>query len=376
MASAVQKVSLSVVGLATAAVLVPQLTVDNSAAETVRQVAQAAEAERLAKGGSRHPSVGVVDHALWGDRTMGQRREMLRKLSNINAKWVRIGLPWALVQPNRPSSKGGGWSPWAFDRVDGVIRAAKRNNLNVSITFLGTPGWANGGLGSKYLPDNPDAYGRAIAHLAKRYRGDVQSWEIWNEASGDVHLKGATDREYKQLLCAAYPAVKRNAPGAKVVLAGTGGIQVDWIRKQYKLGAKRCFDVVSVHPYNSGLNPRTPSWNGGTPRWIVAAREVRQVMRRHNDARASVWFTEFGYSTVSKSLGGVTPRQQAKWIVEVIKMTDRRLPFVERMFIYMSRDEVSPDLVKDRHYGLYTLQLKPKRSALALDRYLTRVKQG
>lgn len=376
MTSKARTLSLTVVALALAALVVPQVTVGNSAAVTRHQSTQAADVEPATKSGPRHPSVGVVDHALWGDRTMGQRREMLKKISNMHATWVRIGLPWALVQPNRPSSENGGWAAWAFERVDAVMRAAKRNNLKVSVTFLGTPGWANGGLGSKYLPDNPNAYARAIAHLAKRYRGEVQSWEIWNEASGDVHLKGATDREYKQVLCAAYPAVKRSAPGAKVIMAGTAGINVDWIRELYKLGAKRCFDVVAVHPYNSGLRPRTPSWDGGTPRWIVAMREVRQVMRRHGDARADVWYTEFGYSSAGKASGGVTQRQQARWIVEMIKMTDRRLPFVTRMSVYMSRDEPSPDSVKDRHYGLFTDQLKPKRAAHALERYLAQVKRG
>ena len=372
----VPKVSLTMVFLVSAALVVPQAVVDNSAAEQPQLSSSAEQVERAAKSGTRHPSVGVVDHALWGDRTMRDRREMLRKLSNINAKWVRIGLPWGLVQPNRPSSANGGWAAWAFERVDGVVRAAKRNNLKVSITFLGTPGWANGGLGSKYLPDDPGAYARALAHVAKRYRGDVQSWEIWNEASGDVHLKGATDLEYKQLLCAAYPAVKRSAPGAKVVLAGTAGINVDWIRTMYQMGAKSCFDVVAVHPYNSGLPPHySPS--GGTPRWIVAMREVRQVMRNHGDARSQVWFTEFGYSTVGGAAsGGVTQRQQAKWTLEMIRMTDRRLPFVTRMSIYMSRDERSPALEKDRHYGLFTSQLKPKLSAHALQRYLARVKRG
>ena len=273
MTSAISRWSLVVVAMVLVALVVPEVSIERSAAQTNQPVTGSAAVEPVARGEPKHPSVGVVDHALWGDRTMRQRREMLQKISRMNGRWVRIGLPWALVQPHKPSSKGGGWSSWAFDRVDGVVKAAKRNNLRVSITLVGTPKWANGGLGSKYLPDNPAAYARAIAHLSKRYRDDVQSWEIWNEANGGVHLKGATEREYKQLLCAAYPAVKRNAPGAKVVSAGTGGIDVDWIRTLYRLGGKKCFDVVAVHPYNSGRPPHY-SWNGGTPAWIVAMQQA------------------------------------------------------------------------------------------------------
>ena len=275
MTPAVSRRSLIVVGLVVVALVVPQVSIDRSAAQTSQVATVTTSSERHAQGGARHPSVGVVDHALWGDRTMRQRREMLQKISRVNAGWVRIGLPWALVQPNRPSSKNGGWTTWAFDRIDAVVRAAKRNNLRVSITLVGTPKWANGGLGGKYLPDNPATYGRAIARLSRHYRGDVQSWEIWNEANHLNYLKGATVREYKRVLCAAYPAVKRNAPGATVVSAGTAGVDVEWIRKLYRLGGKKCFDVLAVHPYTGGRSPRY-SWNDGTPRWLAEMHQARR----------------------------------------------------------------------------------------------------
>jgi len=372
MTSAYSRLSVVTVIAVLVALVVPQVAGDTGSVPVVRDVARAAPVELAAKGAGRHPSVGVVDHALWGDRTMRQRREMLRKIAGANARWVRIGLPWALVQPHKPSSRNGGWTTWAFDRVDAVVRAARRNGMQVSMTLVGTPKWANGGRGDKYLPDNPKTYGRAIGRLAKRYRGKVGSWEIWNEANHTNYLKGATVREYKQVLCAAHPAVKRNAPGAKVLSAGTAGVDVDWIRKLYQLGGKRCFDVLAVHPYTGGRSPHY-SWNGGTPRWLAELHQMRKVMRRHGDAHTRVWFTEFGYSTfANRAEGGVSRRQQAKWMVEMIKMTDRRLPYVTRMSVYMSRDERIPDIKRNRHYGLYTYKMKPKRSARALKRYLAR----
>ena len=50
-------------------------------------------------------------------------------------------------------------------------------------------------------------------------------------------------------------------------------------------------------------------------------------------------------------------------------MTDRRLPYVTRMSAYMSRDERVPGIERNRHFGLFTYQMKPKRSAFALKRY-------
>ena len=166
--------------------------------------------------------------------------------------------------------------------------------------------------------------------------------------------------------------MKRNAPGATVLSAGTAGVDVDWIRKLYRPGGKRCFDVLAVHSYTGGRSPHY-SWNGGHPRWLAHLHQMRKVMRCHGDARTPVWFTEFCYSTfANRAEGGVSNRQQAKWMVEMIKMTDRRLPYVTRMSVHMSRDDRVPDIKRNRHYGLSTYPMKPKCSARALKRCLAR----
>lgn len=335
----------------------------------------AVSAERQAARRAQHPSVGVVDHALWGDRTMAKRRTIFSKLRNIRARWVRIGLPWASVQPHRPTRSDSGWSKWGMAKVTRVVRIARRQGLNVSMTLVGTPGWANGGRGDKYLPSDPSTYARAIRRLSHHFRGSVQSWEIWNEANHINYLRGATVAEYKRVLCAAYPAVHRGAPRARVISAGTAGIDTRWIRRLYDLGGKRCFDVLAVHPY---VGPRSPhySWGDNLPVWLQRMHQLRRIMRGHGDLRTNVWFTEMGWSThANKAAGGVTRRQQAKWLVEQLKMTDHRLPYVKKISVFMSRDERVPDSVQNRNYGLFTYDLQPKPAAGRLRTYLAGVRR-
>ncbi|MEZ5094545.1 glycoside hydrolase family 5 protein [Nocardioides sp.] len=313
-----------------------------------------------------HPRAGIVYHALWGTHTNAERRQMFDKLKRMHIRWVRIGLPWALVQPRKPTATDKGWSAWGLDRVDKVVRMAHKRNISVSLTFLGTPGWANGGKGPKYLPNNPADYARAIRKMAKRYRGKVTSFEIYNEVSGGIRLKGATIQDYKKVLCAAHAAVRKGSPRAKVLSAGTGRDAVAWVGDLYDAGAKPCFDVLAIHPYYGDHGPTWPA--GKTPGWLRKTKEMRAIMRKHKDLGTPVWFTEFGWHTGSMA-NGVTPQQQAKYTVQMFKVTDKRLPYVQKMSPYMAQDE-DAEAASNAHYGFYTLDMKPKPVVSALRTYL------
>jgi hypothetical protein len=97
--------------------------------------------------------------------------------------------------------------------------------------------------------------------------------------------------------------------------------------------------------------------------------DVRRVMRTFDDTRTPVWFTEFGWQT---GASGVTPDQQAEYLVDMVRMTHNRLPYVRRMSWYTAKDEPSGG-GEASHYGLYTADLRAKPSASALRSYLSRV---
>lgn len=359
-ATAATLVLLAVTALVTPAVASP---VPETAA-----VAAAAPSRAAATRVARHPAAGADYHALWGDRTDADRRAMFDRLDAIGVRWVRIGFPWALVQPYKPTATNPGWKKWGLDRVDTVVRMAAARGIHVSFTFVGTPGWANGGRGPKYLPNDPADYARAIQYLAHRYRGKVTSWEIWNEVSGGYYLKGATMKQYVDLLCAAYPAVHRGSPRAQVVSAGTGGVDYRWIHDFYAAGSKRCFDVLAVHPYN---RDKAPLWTSGHqgPLWLRNMSRVRQIMRNNHDLAKRVWFTEFGWNTGPTSSEGITPAEQAAFLVQMFRVTDRRLPYVTHMCWYMAKDE-EPSATSHSLYGLYTYDMHAKPAVAAMRKYL------
>jgi polysaccharide biosynthesis protein PslG len=322
-----------------------------------------------ADGGWSGPRFGAVYHGMW-DMSWSDRAELLDKLASIGVRWVRIGMQWSLVQPNPPSSANGGWSvKWGLPKADRVIDQAVERGLQVSVTFLRTPDWANGGGGPEALPADPSTYARAIERLADRYQGRVDSWEIYNETNNENHLQ-ASVADYVRLLCAAYPAVHRGDPSAKVVFGGTSGNDYEYIDAAYQNGAKGCFDVMATHPYNSNISP-LPAAQSDHRWWFRNIEFVRDVMLQYGDAATPVWFTELGWSTHPNTSAmesyerGVTQSQQAKYALQALRITERDYPYVDRLAWYAARDETNSTL-ENNNFGLFTLDLQPKPVALAL----------
>ena len=314
------------------------------------------------------PHFGAVYHGMW-DMTWPDRAELLDKLVATGATWVRIGVQWAGLQPKAPDA----WNEWALDKADRVIRQAAERGLQVSVTLLRTPDWANGGLGPERLPSDPESYARVIEQLAHRYRDQVQSWEIYNEPNNDNHLQASVD-EYVRLLCAAYPAVHRGNPDARVVFGGTSGVDYEYIDAAYEAGAAECFDVLAVHPYNGEHSP-VPEARSHHRWWWRNIELVRQVMRRHDDLATPVWFTEFGWSTHPNTAStpswerGVTYEEQARYAVQLLRITRREYPYVERAAWYAARDETH-STVENNNFGLFTIDLEPKPIVARLRAYL------
>jgi polysaccharide biosynthesis protein PslG len=320
-------------------------------------------------GEASWPRFGAVYHGMW-DMTWSDRAELLDKLTATGAKWVRLGVQWSGLQPD----SAGSWNQWAIDKADRVIRQAVERGLKVSVTFLRTPGWANGGRAPEYLPSDPATYARALEWLAHRYRDQVSSWEIYNEPNNTNHLRSSVG-EYVRLLCAAYPAAHRGDPSTRVVFGGTSGVDYEYIDAAYDLGAGDCFDVLAVHPYNGEYSPVMQARSDH--RWWWRNIElVRRVMRQHGDLETPVWFTEYGWSTHPDTAAtpswerGVTYEQQARYAVQLLRITKREYPYVERVAWYAARDETHSS-VENNNFGLFTIDLQPKPIVAELHAFLT-----
>ncbi len=317
-------------------------------------------------------SVGVQFHGMWQSYTDPERLATLDRLDAMGAEWVRLDVSWAMIQPTGPEQYDLGWG---VPFVDKVVDQAHSRGLKVLVMFWMTPGWANGNAGDRVAPSNPDTYANAIEWASRRWAGEVQAWEVWNEPNLDAFWSTADPAAYTRLLCPAYRAVKRGNPGADVVFGGVAHNDDDWIRAAYDAGAKGCFDAMATHPYvgPSDASPRLSV--AGEPWEFPHLREVRRLMTSRGDDKP-IWATEFGWSTHANTGAekpwekGVTPQVQAQYTIDALTLLERDHPYVENAFVYNERDKETGNRHQDG-FGILRRDLEPKPVYWALKDYLS-----
>ncbi|MBD8869495.1 cellulase family glycosylhydrolase [Nocardioides donggukensis] len=316
------------------------------------------------------PDLGVQFHGLWSHYDRAKRAAVLNRISGSGARWVRLDVSWAMIQPRRRSYD----LEWGVPRVDRVLKQAERRGLRVLVTFWLTPGWANGGQGERVAPDDASDYATALAWAARRWGDRVGAWEVWNEPNSEDFLEGADPAGYTDLLCAAHDALHRQDDTVRVVLGGLMYNDDAWLRRAYASGARGCFDILGVHPYMAPADARPELEDDGEIWRMRHLAAIRRVMTRHDDRRP-VWATEFGWSSHRNAAGapawkrGVSQRKQAKYAVRAMTMLGRDYPYVKKAFWYKAL--ASGDA--GRHHDGYAMlrrDLSPKPVFRALRRLL------
>jgi hypothetical protein len=283
---------------------------------------------------------GVQDDA-WLAAGPGTLDDRLGELRTLGVDVYRFTLRWDQVE------RRDNVYDWAWP--DSVVRGLRAHGIAPVVTIWGTPGWANGGRGPSVAPRSASSLGAFAGAAAKRYRGQVAHWVIWNEPNQVRWLRPSSPRTYTRLLNASYAAIKRASPSAKVAGGVTaprgnaGGVNpVDWIHAMHRYGAR--LDAYAHHPYPTRPRHETP-WSGGcawckTISMADLGRLVREV--RANFPGKRIWLTEYGYQTNPPDRWlGVSPALQATYSAAA-SLLAYRAPYVDMLIHFMVRDDSKP----------------------------------
>ncbi len=215
----------------------------------------------------------------------------LDRVAALGVRWLRFDAAWSEIET----------APGAFDwsRVDRVMRGAGDRGLSVLLILGTTAGWARpAGADWNHGPTDArarDGFAAFAAQAARRYRGQADAYEIWNEPNLPGSWAPRPDAgAYFKLLSAAYRAIHDADPGAVVLSGGTGGgptavDSVSWHRDLYAAGLRTVSDGVAVHPY-----PDAPVPASGE---LAKARRIRALMNANGDTAKALWGTETGAPT-------------------------------------------------------------------------------
>jgi hypothetical protein len=240
---------------------------------------------------------------------------------------TRVAVQWRTVEP-QPGVLD-------FTSPDAVIAATARAGLQVLPVVLGTPPWAARDPSDPASPPkSPAPYANLLASLVQRYgpsgtfwvahpelpRMPLRQWQIWNEPDLGKYWSGRQWAPgYVSLLRAARAAIKAADPSATIVLAGLTNRSWEDLRRIYRAGGRRLFDVAAVHPFSRRVSNVMK---------IVSL--VRREMRRHGDARKRLvlsevsWSSGRGHSTFNYGWE-VTERAQAlRLAAALVRLAARR----------------------------------------------------
>lgn len=212
------------------------------------------------------------------------------------------GVLWRDLEP----AKG----EWKFGLLDRYVDEAQKHGVKVLLTLGQPPQWAalqpnaNSpyGDGASSGPRSMDDWRNYVETLAKRYKGRIQAWEIWNEIdvkhfyTGDFARLAQMERIASEVL--------KSVDAANIVL--TPSVQGGAYRQldaYFKAGGGRYADAISYHFYAPDEEPEI------LPERI---RKVREVMARNGLGNKPLWNTEMGW-LIPNSDGGYGGNSRPVW---------------------------------------------------------------
>lgn len=306
-----------------------------------------------------HGRFGVDQDLAWDPPD--QIASEIRLMREAGVEWLRSPLRWSWIEPQR--------DVYRWERVDGIVAAVHDAGLHLLAVLGGTPTWASGidvrtlprrSLRDAFAPSSTDDLAEHVASVARRYRGLIDAYEIFNEPNSDHHWMPQPDpARYVELLCASYEAVKQADPHALVVVGGLNGNGLslgwepasgrDFLKAIYARGGGRCFDVMAIHPYAHPVEDGLAVLQS----WVDA---TRSYMAEQGDRRP-LWITEVGWGSDARVWGhsAISEEQQAAWVRTIYE----KLRGPDKVFWYDLKDDPdAPD--PEAHWGWLRSDLDPK----------------
>jgi Cellulase (glycosyl hydrolase family 5) len=298
------------------------------------------------------------------------RASVFDQALQANADIIRTNVYWSRIAATRPALATNSFDPaYNFNDLDEFVRSAQIRGMEVILTIVSTPDWANGVQGQNHAPTNMIDLQDFAQALASRYSGAypglpfVRYFTVWNEPNLAQFLaptfnaqgKPVSPYTYANMYRAAYTGIKAGNPAAKVGIGETSprgrdkptpqpGKLQDTIspglfaRLLSTVRPALRFDAWAQHPYSElGRGPyqryRFPNVNLTT--LPTFEKKLDQWFHRKN---IPIWITEYGFETKPAEPKGVTLSQQATYMRQSIE-TVRKDPRVQAFIWFILRDD-------------------------------------
>jgi hypothetical protein len=213
---------------------------------------------------------------------------------------VRLNVRWSELNPSP--------GVWRLADLDRDVAAARARGVEVLALLSHAPEWAGGGPHGTVPPTDLEPWRELVERVARRYRGRIAAYEIWNEPDvGDLGDGIGWDRDleseprYVDLLHVSARVIRDEAPGTLIVApalssASTARTAQLWRQLESTVYADGAavddVDVVSVHQNVLDAD--------GVGEWLVRllGRKLYPLSAEAPTLAAKpLWLTELGWQS-------------------------------------------------------------------------------
>ena len=208
---------------------------------------------------------------------------------------------WRHLEPQR--------GYWDFKRLDKYVTMAKLTGVEILLPLALTPVWASArplekspyGPGNAAEPYNMEDWRNYVRAVAKRYKGRIQHYELWNEPNIPGFFSGSPETLVK-LAEETYRILKEidqaNELAAPATVGG-GAEHLAWLDRYLAAGGGKYMDALSHHYYVAHTAPEAT---------LPLVDKVRKIAAKHGLSNLPMWSTEAGW-WIDHSDGTVTKEE-------------------------------------------------------------------
>ncbi|MBV8085133.1 MAG: transporter substrate-binding domain-containing protein [Chloroflexi bacterium] len=321
---------------------------------------------------TRLPKLGV--HTRLTDEVEQTKiQKTLEMVGQMGAAWDVEYFPWNYIQRDGPND-------WDWSHADLVVNHAQRQGLQLIVRIDGVPDWARPDLTGHSLlaPSHYVDFAGFAAAFAKRYKGQVAAYVVWNEPN--VNYEWGYEKPdpagYVDLLKAVYPKIKAADPKALVLAAPLAPNRehsdaalddLDYLRQEYEAGAAPYFDGLTAHAYGWQHPPDEAPADG-----VINFRRVeleRQIMVANGDAAKQIYITESGWNDYTRWVNAVTPQQRIDYTSRAVQLASS-WDWLATICLWEFRLPTDPHNFNDA-WTLVNFDFSPTPTYVALQRLAT-----
>ena len=250
---------------------------------------------------------GIQVFTWWDGGETGLHLDWVRLMSYSHVKQT---FAWRDIEPLQ--------DVWDWTQADRILAELEPRGLRLIARLGQAPQWA---WGDAYESNETASFHDApptkmtdwsefCLTLARRYRGRIAAYQIWNEPNLSREWGGRPPdaAAYVELLATCSRAIRQADPDAVLISAGlaptgnndSAAVPDDvYLDRMYRSGFQQYIDVVGVHAPGFAAPEIGPDDAAAKSRWFTFRRveDLRKIMLMYGDAARQMAVMEFGYTT-------------------------------------------------------------------------------